>query len=249
MDRQFRFTGKFVFVGFGSITKAVLPLLIKQHEISVNRIVVIAPVLEGRQWFEAQGITWVQRGLTQQNYKQILDELLEAGDFLVNLSVNVSSIDLVKHCAASGVLYLDTCVEPWEGGYDDPALSLSQRTNYAMRHQMLRLRELLDEPPTAVIAHGANPGLISHLLKEALISLAKQLKTPVPKTRAGVDWAALAMQMDVKVIHVAERDTQCSQRIKKPDEFVNTWSVDGFLSEGRQAAELSLGTHEKNMAG
>ncbi|RVD78300.1 saccharopine dehydrogenase C-terminal domain-containing protein [Pseudomonas koreensis] len=245
MDGQFHFTGNFVFVGFGSITKAVLPLLLEQHEINVNSVVVVAPVLEDSQWFEAQGITLVRCGLNPENFRQILDRLLAAGDFLVNLSVNVSSIDLVSYCVAAGVLYLDTCVEPWEGGYENPSLSLSERTNYAMRYQMLRLRELLDRGPTAVIAHGANPGLISHFLKEALICLAQELKTPVPKTRAGVDWGVLAMEMDVKVIHVAERDTQCSRRIKRPDEFVNTWSVDGFLSEGRQAAELSLGTHEK----
>ena len=33
---------------------------------------------------------------------------------------------------------------------------------------------------------------------------------------------------------------------KKPNEFVNTWSVDGFVSEGAQPAELGWGTHEKH---
>jgi homospermidine synthase len=33
---------------------------------------------------------------------------------------------------------------------------------------------------------------------------------------------------------------------KAPNEFVNTWSVDGFVSEGAQPSELGWGSHEKN---
>jgi len=33
---------------------------------------------------------------------------------------------------------------------------------------------------------------------------------------------------------------------KEPGEFVNTWSVEGFVSEGSQPAELGWGSHEKN---
>jgi homospermidine synthase len=54
------------------------------------------------------------------------------------------------------------------------------------------------------------------------------------------------MDLGVKVIHIAERDTQVAQEPKKPGEFVNTWSIDGFVSEGGQPAELGWGTHEKH---
>ena len=52
--------------------------------------------------------------------------------------------------------------------------------------------------------------------------------------------------LGVKVIHIAERDTQVSPKAKEVNEFVNTWSVDGFVSEGCQPAELGWGTHERN---
>ena len=48
------------------------------------------------------------------------------------------------------------------------------------------------------------------------------------------------------MIHIAERDTQLASKPKEFNEFVNTWSVDGFVSEGQQPAELGWGTHEKN---
>jgi len=54
--------------------------------------------------------------------------------------------------------------------------------------------------------------------------------------------------LDIKGIHIAERDTQRTNERKPAKEFWNTWSVDGFISEAlHQAAELGWGTHEKNL--
>lgn len=61
------------------------------------------------------------------------------------------------------------------------------------------------------------------------------------------DWARLAMDLGVQSVHIAERDTQFSAQRKEKGEFVNTWSVDGFLSEGNQPAELGWGTFEKTL--
>ena len=64
---------------------------------------------------------------------------LAKGDFLVNLSVEVASTALVELCQEKGALYIDTCIEPWPGGYTDPNLSVSRRSNYALRDTMLKL--------------------------------------------------------------------------------------------------------------
>jgi homospermidine synthase len=61
------------------------------------------------------------------------------------------------------------------------------------------------------------------------------------------DWAKLMQTLGVKGVHVAERDTQISANPKPVGVFVNTWSVDGLLSEGYQPAELGWGTHEKKL--
>ncbi|MBI2293130.1 MAG: homospermidine synthase, partial [Betaproteobacteria bacterium] len=55
-----------------------------------------------------------------------------------------------------------------------------------------------------------------------------------------------AMELGVKAIHCAERDTQTPNPPKRRGEFVNTWSVDGFVGEGTQPCELGWGTHEKH---
>jgi homospermidine synthase len=49
------------------------------------------------------------------------------------------------------------------------------------------------------------------------------------------------------VIHCSERDTQITDRPKQVDEFVNTWSIEGFREEGTTTAEMGWGTHEKEL--
>jgi homospermidine synthase len=174
----------------------------------------------------------------------VLAPLLGHGDFLLNLAVDVSSVALLECAAERGALYLDTCIEPWPGGYTDPSLSPSRRSNYALRESVLALRRQCPAGPTAVVTHGANPGLVSHFVKQALLNIAAELgvDTGIPPSREA--WAALAARIGVKVIHIAERDTQRPARPKDVGEFVNTWSVEGFVGEGCQPAELGWGSHE-----
>jgi homospermidine synthase len=140
-------------------------------------------------------------------------------------------------------------IEPWAGGYSDPKLPVAARSNYAQREQLLALKRALGPgSPTAVVTHGANPGLVSHFVKAALLRVAAASglePASVPCRRE--EWAALAAALGVRAIHVSERDSQAPAVPKAPNEFVNTWSVDGFIAEGCQPAELGWGTHERQL--
>ncbi|HMK85336.1 MAG TPA: saccharopine dehydrogenase NADP-binding domain-containing protein, partial [Steroidobacteraceae bacterium] len=244
-----RFAGKIVFVGFGSIGQGVLPLILRHIDTSADRITIVTADDAGRAEAESYGVKFIKAPLTRENYRQTLLPLLGAGDFLLNLSVDVSSVALILLARERGALYLDTCIEPWAGGYTDTKLSVETRSNYTMRLDALNLRDTTKTTPTAVLTHGANPGLVSHLAKQALLNIAGDvgMGTQVPANRA--EWAKLAQTLGVKVMHIAERDTQVSPVPKRLNEFVNTWSVDGFVSEGSQPAELGWGTHEKHFPG
>jgi homospermidine synthase len=161
--------------------------------------------------------------------------------------VNVSSIAVMDWCRQNGVLYLDTCIEPWEGYYNNPEVPAEERTNYFLRHTAVENGKTWPaRSPSAIVTHGANPGLISHFVKAALLEVARDVGLDAePASKA--DWAALARRTGTKVIHVAEHDTQISSRPKRLGEFVNTWSVPGFWGEGSQPAELGWGTHEKRL--
>jgi len=247
-EKYVPFTGRMVMLGFGSIGQGVLPLILRHIAIKPSQITIIADEMRGGE-DEARrfGVEFIEKRLTPANYRSVLASRLGKGDFLVNLSVEVASTALVELCQEKGALYIDTCIEPWPGGYTDPNLSVSRRSNYAFRDTMLKLKPRFQGGPTAVIAHGANPGLVSHFTKQALLNIARDtgVKVKVPTDRDG--WGRLAKRLGIKVIHVAERDTQVSPKPKEVGEFVNTWSIDGFVSEGGQPAEMGWGTHEKTL--
>jgi len=240
------FPGHLVLIGFGSIGQGVLPLILRHIGISPERLTIVTADDVGREEAARYGIKFVRQALTRENFRRVLDPILGRGDFLLNVSVDVSSVALIRFCWEKGAMYLDTCTEPWPGGYTDPTLPAAKRTNYALREEALGLRAGGARAPTAVLTHGANPGLVSHLLKQALLNIAKDtgVSHSVPASRT--EWGELAQRLGVKVIHIAERDTQLSPIAKEPNEFVNTWSVDGFVAEGSQPAELGWGSHEHN---
>src|SRR6266478_6528948 len=239
-------SGRLVMVGFGSIGQGVLPLLMRHLEIDPDQVTIITAEPRGHEVAAEYGVRFIETALTRENYRALLVAQLGRGDFLLNVSVDVSSVALIELCQEKGALYLDTCIEPWPGGYTDPSLPPAARSNYALRESALALRPRYPGGPTAVITHGANPGLVSHFVKQALIDLARTsgLGGSIPQGREG--WAQLADELGLKVIHIAERDTQVASIPKEPGEFVNTWSIDGFVSEGSQPAELGWGTHERH---
>ncbi len=185
------FSGRLVIVGFGSIGQGVLPLLLRHLEIDPDQIAILTAEPRGHDVAAEYGIRFIQTALTLGNYRIVLEPQLGSGDFLLNVSVDVSSVALIEFCQERGALYLDTCIEPWPGGYTDPSLSPSLRSNYALREGALKLRQP-GAAPTAVLTHGANPGLVSHFVKQALLNLASDAGRPVAKPASRAGWGALA---------------------------------------------------------
>ena len=241
------FPARILFIGFGSIGQGVLPLVLRHIGIAPERITIVTADERGQEEAAKYGIKFVQERLTRENHRRVLNPLLGRGDFLVNVSVEVSSVALIKLCWEKGAMYLDTCIEPWPGGYTDPTVPAGRRTNYALREEVLALRAGNARAPTAVLTHGANPGLVSHFVKQALLNIARDTEAAAGNPASRAEWGELARRLGVKVIHIAERDTQVSSAPKQLGEFVNTWSIDGFVSEGSQPAELGWGTHERQL--
>jgi homospermidine synthase len=240
------FPGRILFIGFGSIGQGVLPLILRHIGIAPERVAIVTAEERGHDEATKYGVKFIKERLTRENYRRVLSPLLGRGDFLVNVSVEVSSIALVKLCWEKGALYLDTCIEPWPGGYTDPTVPAARRTNYALREEALALRPGNARAPTAVLTHGANPGLVSHFVKQALLNIAADTQVDAGNPTTRDDWGDLVHRLGIKVMHIAERDTQSTDVPKEVGEFVNTWSIDGFVGEGSQPAEMGWGTHERN---
>ncbi|EAV40798.1 homospermidine synthase protein [Stappia aggregata IAM 12614] len=234
-------------IGLGSIGKGTLPLIERHFNFDKNRFTVIDPVDADAKLVTDRGYRFEKVPLTPENYKDVLTPLLTEGEgqgFVVNLSVDTSSLDLMKFCRKLGVLYIDTVVEPWPGFYFDDTATAADRTNYALREAVRREKKKNPGGTTAVSCCGANPGMVSWFVKKALVDIATDTGVKFKEPTSQKGWAKLMKKVGVKGIHIAERDTQRAKEPKPFGEFWNTWSVEGFLSEGFQPAELGWGTHE-----
>jgi homospermidine synthase len=254
------FNKKILFVGYGAVAECTLPILFKHLKVPAKNVTVMD--FEDRRaklapW-TALGVRFVQDRVEQGNLAAILGKHLSAGDVLIDLAWNIDALVILQWCHDHGVLYINTSTEVWDPYHGLPDNKPTTKTLY-WRHMNLRrmLAKWKTKGASAVIEHGANPGLLSHFTKQGLIDIGqsliadKKLKGKkaeevgqLIKDRA---FNVLAQKIGVKVIHCSERDTQISNVPKEIDEFVNTWSIEGFREEGTTTAEMGWGTHEKQL--
>jgi homospermidine synthase len=254
------FKNKILFVGYGAVAQCTLPILMKLLKVPARHITVLD--FEDRRkvlkpWL-AKGVTFVRDRVTPENLGALLGKYLGAGDLLIDLAWNIGCCEILQWCHDRGVLYVNTSVELWDPYAGAPNKHPTERTLY-WRHMAIRRMTAgwKAKGPTAVLEHGANPGLISHFTKQGLIDIGEKLladrkvrgqaAAEIRRLIRDRTFNRLAMALGVKVIHVSERDTQITDRPKEAGEFVNTWSIEGFREEGITTAEMGWGTHEKEL--
>ena len=255
------FAGRVLLLGCGSVSRCLQPLLLRHLDVPGDRITIldfedlrhrIPGTLEA-------GVGYVCDRITPESMDRLLGAHLGAGDLLIDLAWNIDCGEIVQWCHDHGVLYVNTSVELWDPYTEAPDQPPPERTLY-VRHMALRRRVQgwSSTGPTAVVEHGANPGLVSHWTKRALADLATATLAEVadldPARRGRLEealaeeaWNRIAMETGTKVIHISERDTQVASLPKEVGEFVNTWSIEGFFEEGVAPAEMGWGTHERRL--
>lgn len=254
------FKGKILVIGYGSVSKCTLPMLLDNVNIRKENITIMDLEDKSRQLdrWTGQGIRFVQKKLTKETFDESLSSLVGPGDMIIDLAWNISTIDFLRFCNEHDILYTNASFEEWDPYADQETKTAYQKSLY-IRHMLLRkiAPTWKKQGATAILDHGANPGLISHFVKQGLLDIAKKVaaeKKAAEKELIDIqeyaekkDFARLALALGVKVIHCSERDTQLSHVPKKPNEFVNTWSIDGLHEECIGPSELGWGTHEKRM--
>ncbi len=149
---------------------------------------------------------------------------------LVDCSYNVDTLELLQSLPPR-LSYINTSIEYWEHDGQAVISSLKERQDaIAKWYKDAR-------PPNAILLDcGMNPGLISM-------------------------WAAQACTInkiardDVEQCIISEYDTQSPRVPRRPREFVNTWSPDGFLeevhspTEGHSNGKYYIGTSTTNVIG
>ncbi|MFC1624334.1 saccharopine dehydrogenase C-terminal domain-containing protein, partial [Candidatus Omnitrophota bacterium] len=205
-----------------------------------------------------KGVKYTMERVTIDNYDQLLKKYVGPGDMIIDLAWNIDCIAMIQWCRNNQILYANTSVEEWDPYKDSER---NDPTKYTLYSRHMEIRRVINgwgenNGTTSIVDHGANPGLVSHFTKHALVDIAKKILTEIPndprkqqleKALKNKNFAKLAQIEGVKTIHISERDTQITNQPKEVNEFVNTWSIEGFFEEGVAPAELGWGTHERNI--
>ena len=205
-----RFTNRVLILGAGSVSQSVLPLLV-EHLVDAKNITIFDQRDNRERVADAikKGATYVQDVITRENLDSQLSKYLRAGDFLLDLAWNIDANTILQWCYDHGVMYLNTSIEEWDpyaGGSNKNPLD---RTLYYRHMRMREMRSTWDKKgATAIVEHGANPGLVSHLVKKALVDIGTRA-IKEGKAAAGVEAALtsesyneLAHSLGVKVMHI-----------------------------------------------
>lgn len=253
---------RIVQIGFGGIGSAMVQLYVKHFVFQPKNIIVLEmkPELcnEGSTMYPT--VQFVNVKVTQQNYKQLFETYLRPLDLLLDLAWYIDSCAEIEWCHHHNVLYVNTAMEWWNVEQTSSSTDPRQLTLYT---RQLKLQELVRKwkndkvNPTAVLTHGANPGWVSHATKLGLrdwteyvlkhadrFELSANRAEKLLKAYQAGWWPRVAQLLNVQVIHIAEKDTLRSNKTKELNEFVCTWSPQGFIEEGMAPAELGWGTHE-----
>ena len=254
------FGNKVLVIGYGSVSRCTLPILFKHIKIPYANVTVLDFADHTgavKEWTD-KGVKYFRTKITPMNMAQELAKHVGSGGLVIDLAWNIGCTDILTWCHDNKVLYVNTSVEEW-----DPYANIHEKTplQKSLYYRQMVIRDMVSkwngDSATAVVDHGANPGLISHFTKQGLVDIAgKAVKDKaVPKESVKAlerylqddDFAHMAMELGVKAIHCSERDTQIADKPKEVDEFVGTWSVEGLREEGISPAEMGWGTHEKEL--
>lgn len=258
------FQGKMLILGCGAICSCALPILLDLVDIDPNKITVLEIHDEKRRLIQSsidKGVKFAVTEITPENRASVLSSYLSPGDFLFDLAWEIDTMEQLQWCRDNDVLFLNTSLEVWNpvGDAINNNPHPRDRTLY-QRHQELEgmVADWGDNAgPTSLYEHGANPGMVSYLAKKALEDLTAKLLTDANVVESRkvdlkaaldkLDHAKLCYLTGTKVIHISERDTQITKEPKRPGEFLNTWSIEGYYEEGIAPVELCWGTHEKHL--
>ncbi len=246
-DKRTRFPGRIVILGFGSIGQGVLPLILRHIDIEPSRYlhhhrgragpsrsdrarrsVHPEPADPGRTMPPSSSRCWDRAIFSSTSRSRF-----RASRWSNSAKARARSISTAASSPGPAAIPTQACRR-----------RCARTTPCARTRLPCAPNTGADRPrcsPTAPIR-----GLVSHFVKQALLNIAADTGVTLSKPSNRQQWGELAHRLGVRVIHVAERDTQVSAIPKERDEFVNTWSIEGFVGEGAQPAELGWGSHERH---
>jgi homospermidine synthase len=246
-----------VILGYGAIGTAALPLILERLSPPAGRVTILdrADRRRALRDFLDRGVRFERLTITRDNYAATLAPRLGPGDLLIEMAPQIDTLALLEFCRERGVLFLNSSIERWPHGNGHAAVA----DDRLLAPRMRRVADWIDagggaRGPTAVIDHGANPGIVSHFVRQALTDIAAAVldrrigpairRAVVGEALAARAWNRLAEALRVRAIQICELDTQATSRPRPEREFQSTWSAFTMKEEALTPSEICWGTHE-----
>ena len=237
---------KLFFVGCGGVGFCLLEVLKLEKLFKASKFVIIEPraipdldyVMEGKNYVH------IKEFMTEDNHRFLLQGL-DHESFLVNVSVDVDSIMLLKLCVEKNAHYIDTSIEQYQNYIRIKPEEIERysqfKKNNLFHQNYLAFQVAGKSKKTRFVSSGENPGFVSQYVKRGLIEYAKSRG----KKLQNENWGKLGYELGLKEIQVVEYDNQKLKVKATPTKFINTWSGVGLQDEGSDLVMLSLNNQHK----
>lgn len=243
MENKKQYDGHIYMIGFGSIGKPILYMILKLTSINGKNVTVICKEEEirGTAYFKQFNVNFLNKTKVDENSYKTIFANIKKNDIIVDCAYDISTQDMMNMCQEKECHYINSCIEFWEyKNIHDPI-------KYSLYYKHVALEELnksfKSKKFNAILSMGCNPGNVSIWTKLGLEKLAEHYGIDI----TNLSYAEISEKIGVQVIHISERDTQTTVKPKKVNEYCNTWSSDSeaFYEESLGCIEASWGTHEK----
>jgi len=237
---------KLLLLGMGSIMRSFLELLkYEHHHLLKLPAICICPedipdyILE----FVKPDLQHIKATITESNVEQLIQPLLDSTVLVIDLTVNVETIDIIVLCKRTGSMYINTSLEKYNK--DESNIDPEKTTLY---YQEISLRNAIrniltpnptpnpNPNPTILHSMGMNPGAISSLMYQAIESYCRTYRPELLETintrndDKGINVNKIASEV-VDICHISEYDNQEIKKEFKTEWMINSWSSQGYVAE------------------
>jgi len=220
----------FLLLGMGSVMKALLELLNHQHHkfLTMSMTCICPEDIPEYIYKIKPNLKHIKTHITEDNVNDLLKPLITPETFVIDLTVNVETIDIIKLCKQYGSMYINTSLEKYNK--DESNMNPEHTTLYYQELQLEKATKDIHNPITIVHSMGMNPGAISALVYQGIEAYCKHYAPEKLELLKQNKFNLVAKDI-LDMIHVSEFDNQEVKQKAKPNIMINSWSGTGFVVE------------------
>lgn len=226
--------------GFGPVGTSLLELL-TMVSTKVHDIFIFEPNIQRKEIALKinKSVSFSNVAVTPQNINQLMSPILQKSAnkpiLLFDLTSGTETLKFLEWVANKPIFYINTSFESTEHVDIKKANRQDVIKHSTVGQHRTALYEMNKPMMTCVVEAGMNPGLISHFTKVGIEKLYQLLGH---KSSSKISYSQMAQTLKIKSVLCTEIDTQEPIVPRQNGEFVNTWSVKGFLSEGDEVVQI-----------